>query len=484
MITDFLILSGSTVPQSYNWDEGAPFSPGVAEVSANSTTNYISGYAPGLKVLFANNSVPDSVSIFNNTYLDYTWNFGDYYNDGGNVISLSCVIPVEHIFIMPGKYTISLTQTQTIQETIVDVPQGLCLDKYNLNWYWDNLQCSQVDAKTWNDTQCGAAHAKWWDSELQCFQKYCRFWNWEKLRSVETNNRVKWEETIPGAQYQKRWFFEANDSVCSVPDITTTINTKQQAATKQYIVEVKELSPRAALHSVTQPASGISPYVIRLTPKITKTGSFPIDRIDWDFGDGSPIKTVVRQGDNLNDPELSFNYTYTGDTLDPRNYDALHTYTRDINTYSLFYPSITAYSANTGTSDSCSTLIGPILLPNITPNAIKFTKAKNTLNGILYTAVYDETCTFFTTVTSPQMSGISVKYTTPTNRLQNSFGLLVNYTGNRGLEYPPPIPSNCAQAVLPALEISVLLQEENVTTTGPLSSYDAIMQEDDSYILI
>lgn len=484
MTTDFYIISGSTVLSSYNWDNGNPFNGSVTDIPANSTQNYISGYAPALKVLFANNSTVGNDSIFNILYLDYTWNFGDYYNDFGNVISLSCVNPVEHIFIMPGKYTVSLTQTEVVQQT-VDQPSGPCLDKYDLNWYWDNLKSTQVDNKTWYETQCGSIFAKWWDFETTCLQKYCKFWSWEKLVSTDVNNNVKWEETNNGALYQKRWFYEANDTVCSIPDIVTTSNSNQQITTKQYIVEVVELPPVAALHSVTQPLTGVSPYTVQLTPRATKTGSFPIDRIDWDFGDGSPIKTIVRQGNNFNDPELIYNGIFTADNYDPRNFDVLHTYIRDIKIYPSFYPSITAYSANTSTSDSCSTLIGPIVLPNVGTSNINFIKSKNTADGILYTAIYDNACTFFTTVTSEQKdTNTSVPYTYPTNRLQSSAGLPIFANGNYGLGYPPPIPPTCAQSVLPAPVLSVLLQEENITTTGDLSALDAILQENSSYILL
>lgn len=482
MTTDFYIISGLTVLSSYNWDNGNPFNGSVEDKAAYSTQNYISGYAPALKVLFKNSSISDDISIFNISYLDYTWNFGDYYNDAGNIVSLSCNNPVEHIFIMPGKYTVSLTQTETIQETVVDAPPDLCLNKYNLNWYWDNLNCSQVDAKTWNDTQCGAAYAKWWDSESSCLQKYCKKWSWNKLVSTEIDNNIKWEETINGAQYQKRWFYEANDTVCSIADVITTTNANQQTTTKQYIVEVLELSPVAALHCVTQPLTGVSPYTVQLSPRATKTGSFPIDRIDWDFGDGSPIKTVVRQGNNFNDSELIYNGVYTADSLDPRNFDVVHTYTRDLNVYFSFYPSITAYSSNTGTSDACSTLVGPILLPNVGINSLNFIKTKSALDGVLYTAVYDNTCTFFATVTGVREVDSFTTYTYPINRLQNSAGLPILTDGNNGKNYPPIFSPVCAPPPPPIL--SVLLQEENATTTGDLSALDAILQDDSSYILI
>lgn len=485
MTTDFFIISGSTVLDSFNWDNGNPFNGSVTEVPVYPIQNYITGYAPGLKVRFINNSTVEEDPITNISYINYTWNFGDLYNDSGNIISLSCNNPVEHIFIMPGIYTVSLTQTKTIQETVIDALPDQCLDKYNLNWFWDNLNSSQVDAKTWNETQCNATYAKWWDTQTTCIQKYCKNWSWNNLVSTEIGNNIKWEETTNGSRYQKRWFYEANDTVCSIANIITTTNTEQQITTKQYIVKVLELPPVAALHCVTQPLTGVSPYTVQLTPRATKTGSFPIDRIDWDFGDGSPIKTIVRQGDNLNDPKLIYNDVFNADRYDPRNFDVLHTYTRDINIYSSFYPSITAYSANTSTSDSCSTLVGPILLPNVGINNINFVKTKNATNGILYTAIYDNTCTFFATVTGERETPSFISPTYPTNRLQNSAGLPITNIGNYGFGYPPTIPSTCAQSVLPAPILSILLQEENVTTVGDLSALNIILQEDNSsYILI
>jgi hypothetical protein len=484
MTTGFSLISGSTVPQDYSWDIGLPFTPGITESEAYSTIEYISGYAPGLKVLFRNDSIPDTSSEFNIDYLDYSWNFGDYYNYNGNFISLSCVVPVEHIFIMPGKYSVSLTQTQTTTETVVDAPPDLCLDKYNLNWYWTKMECVNLDSKTWDDTKCTSpTFPKWWDNELVCFQKYCKFWSWERLKCTDTINRVKWEETATGGQFEKRWFFENNDTVCGVPEFLTFTNTQSQTITKQYIVEVKEIMPKARLHSVTQPPLGNSGIAIQLSPQATKCGSFPIDRIDWDFGDGSPIKTVTRQGNNLADVELFNNNIFSGDPLDPRNFDALHTYNRSADMYTMFYPSITAFSANTGTFDSCSTTVGPISLPAVTPNEVKLVKSKNTVNGVLYSIEYNNTCSFVTNV--PGVQNITIPVSTgPQNRLENSYNLPILYFGNNGLGYVLYIDANCNSMVLLVPEISVLLKEENLTTIGDLSALSAIMQESNDYILV
>lgn len=484
MTTDFSILSGSTVPESYSWDVGVPFDTSVTEEQAYSTASYISGYAPGLKVVFDNNSASDDTPTNSTAYIDYSWNFGDNYNDGSNNVSLSCPAPVQHIYLMPGRYTVTLTHTQAFTQTVVDPSPNLCRDKYDINWYWDNLQCSQLDAKTWDQTLCNATYAKWWDLELACFQKYCRQWSWEQLK-CGNSSQTKWEETQTGGVTEKRWQYEANDTVCSTPsDYQTTTDSQQQVTTKQFIVEVKEIMPVAGMYSVTRPITGISPHTVQLTPRTTKCGSFPIDRIDWDFGDGSPIKTVVRYGGNTTDTELVNNEIYSADVLDPRNFDVIHTYNRSADTYPVYYPSLTAYSANTGSSDSCSITIGPIDLPDAN-SQIDIIKIKNTLEGALYTISYDNKCTFVTNVTGVKNIA-QPAYTVPQNNLRDSYGQIVIYFGNNGGTYPPYTPPTCAgyETIIP---VYALVMEENTdidTSTLNLSALSAIMQESDRYILV
>ena len=62
MSTDFTITSGETVLSNYSWDKGAPFTPEIQTVKINLDVQYITGYAPGLKVKFAN------TSSFNNNF--------------------------------------------------------------------------------------------------------------------------------------------------------------------------------------------------------------------------------------------------------------------------------------------------------------------------------------------------------------------------------------------------------------------------------
>lgn len=452
MTTDFTVLSGITVTQTYNWDKGLPFAAGlsagvnpetftVPEVS-DTVFVYISGYAPGFKVFFKNDSSNDPDYIF----IEYNWNFGDFYNDSNNTVSLSCPVNVEHTYVMPGQYTVSLTQTQSKEQAGAFVGETQCLGKYNYQWYWDNLICDRAETVTWDEAACNGVRPKWWDNETQCFQKHCKFWSWYDLQSIsEAANPVTWEQTMSiGSQaiFTKKWAFEANDTVCTSNTDTTFFNTvcsQSQTTIKTAVVEVVELPPVAKLFSVTRPASGVSPLLVQISPRNTTTGSFPIDRIDWDPGDGTPIKTITRY---VTPDSTLFTYTstFSADTLDPRNYDLLHTYRRTIDTYSMFYPSITAYSSSTGTSDSCSLTIGPVTLSSVATN-INLLKGRNTPAGNLYSLQIDNNVTFVTT----QTAGNSINYTSnkPENIIRDSFSTPVVYTGNPGAGYPATYIPTC-----------------------------------------
>lgn len=455
MTTDFTILSGITVPSDYSWDKGLPFTPGLstvitpiavsAEDIPGSETIYISGYSPGFKVYFKNNSTND----IDYQFIEYNWNFGDFYNDSNNSISLSCPVDVEHIYIMPGLYTVALNQTQSKEQTNTFVGPQQCLGKYNYQWYWDNLVCGLAEEVTWDETACDGTLPKWWDNETQCFQKHCKFWSWYDLQSIrEAANPVTWEQTkSTGSQaiFSKKWAFEANDTVCSSNTDTTFFNTicsQSQTTIKTAIIEVFEILPMAKLYSVTRPSSGVSPFSVQITPRTTVPGSFPIDRIDWDPGDGTPIKTVTRYS-APDSTYFTYTNTFSTDIQDPRNYDLLYTYKRNINNYSMFYPSISVYSSSTASQDSCSLTIGPIALSGIS-SSVNLLKVRNTPSGKLYSLQADNNITFVTS----QTANTTMEFVPnqPKNIIRDSFGTPVLYTGNIGSNYPPTYIPSCVPA--------------------------------------
>lgn len=487
MTTDFSILTAFTVPEDYSWDKGIPFEENSTTKVAYTETNYVSGYAPGLDVYFINNSNVGEILFDQNFEISYDWNFGDFYDTATNNTSLSCLAPVRHIYTMPGRYTVTLVHTKIITQS-VDTNPLLCRDRYNINWFWDNLAEITVfpprpDRKTWNETTCLSSFPKTWDPELNCLQKHCRYWSWINTQP-DGRTPTTWEQTHPvGGIYPKRWLYESNDTVCEIPEqpAVVIVDQSRQEIIKQFIVEVKELLPQAGMHSLTRPPAGQSPFTVQLTPRTTVCGSFPIERIDWDLGDGSPIKTVTRAGQPT-DSTFVRNNVFDQDLADPRNFDLVHTYRRNANQYSVFYPSITAYSANTGSFDSCSTTIGPLDFESLNED-VNILKVKNTTDGILYVLDIDNTCSFVTTVTSTE-NNITPLVVEPVNKLKDTYFNIVTYKGNIGNNYPPPVINNCVGFEFVKPLYGLIVEEETLPLTSPLSALSAITQENDSYIIV
>jgi len=61
---------------------------------------------------------------------------------------------------------------------------------------------------------------------------------------------------------------------------------------------------------------------------------------------------------------FAFSGALGDDYEDPRNYDVIHTYVRSATSPATFYPSMTAFAANTYTADSASVMVGPLKYRN------------------------------------------------------------------------------------------------------------------------
>jgi hypothetical protein len=490
MIADFLIYSGITVPSNYSWDKGEPLDGSiVTSDTAYSAQTYISGYAPGLKVTFLNASIEEAK--FN--LIDYNWNFGDFYNDDNNIVALSCLSFTEHTYIMPGKYTVTLTMTQAQREEdkqpeTINPNDSICRGKGGIRWFWDEL--SATKCITWDGAACEyfgglslqpvtSGYDKWWDDELKCFQKYCKLWSWAALKQgyifssprvnptkPVTDNPVTWKETKYNQAFEKKWMNEANGKACVVDIIDIPIVLKQ-TKTLEYAVEVFELPPTAGISCFTQSVTGYSPLTVRFSPSACVPGSFPIDRIDWSFGDNSPIRTVSRYTPLTTDSEIIKTNTFANDSQDVRNFDVLHTYTVNKDTYPVFYPSLTCYSSNTNTSDSCSTIVGPVLLQP-TSQDIQLIKSKNTLKGTIYTFNIDKNLAFTTTtiVTSNKQS-VTVNIPTAPNK-NTIYNALQSY-GYTGDAYPKYVTPSC---LLTADQYNRIITEDSNISRPPTAPED------------
>ena len=214
---------------------------------------------------------------------------------------------------------------------------------------------------------------------------------------------------------------------------TQLLQTKTDTKVKTLSVcTVQEIVPKANLYSVTQPTTGYAPFLVRLTARTTIPGSFPVDKILWDFGDGSERLLVSRYYNEPNS-NLIFTNVLSSDSQDPRNYDVLHTYTRECDTYPVFYPSITAYSSSTNSVDTCSLTIGPVLL-STTDAQFHILKGRNTPYGNLYSAEIDKNITFVATQSATERVYTLIP-TPPPNPIRNSFGQTTLSFGNSGTDY-------------------------------------------------
>jgi hypothetical protein len=320
MSLGFTILSAETVPNTYSWDYGVPFSSNSPLITAtaiiNSTKTNALGRAPGIKVGFEIN--PFFASDV------YIWNFGDAYNENSNIIISQNKQLQEHVYLMPGTYNISLSSA-----------------------------------------------------------------------------------------------------------------TRNLSFTRLSAVTVTEILPKASLFSATRPVSGNTPYTITFSPKNVLPGSFPIDRIDWDFGDGSPIQVVTRFS-ILDSDKFTFTNVFSSDIKDPRNYNPNHTYIRTYDTGGIYYPSLTAYSSSTGSYDACSIGIGPIFIDQIlNPDNLQLLKVRNNNQQKIYWANIADDLAIVTTNNKIKPPTISTFI--PKNKLKDSYNTpSIKFTGNPGsIAYPP-----------------------------------------------
>lgn len=125
------------------------------------------------------------------------------------------------------------------------------------------------------------------------------------------------------------------------------------------------LNPYTGYTTAVSTISGITPITGYFMASGIKAGSFPICRIDWDFGDGNiqrvtrfPFTTATNQG-----LPLVYLATYSYDSADPRNFAVPHVYNNTTVTNQYYNINLSAYACNTNTMISCTgtKLLGPII---------------------------------------------------------------------------------------------------------------------------
>ena len=125
------------------------------------------------------------------------------------------------------------------------------------------------------------------------------------------------------------------------------------------------LSPTTGFTSTASSISGGSPFTVYFNASSIIAGSFPLCRIDWDFGDGL-VQRITRypltQITTQDLPVINIS-AYPYDLNDPRNIVVPHIYTNKTENNQTISVNISAYACNTNTMINCysNNLISPLI---------------------------------------------------------------------------------------------------------------------------
>jgi hypothetical protein len=402
-IATFDPVNITTVKDTYSWDEGTPLVElDLADLTINDPSSILSstnsagveylGYSPFALVTLSSVVTPNPSAIATKVIVD----FGDYYNSESNII-MTDVLSAQyfcHVYIMPGIYTVKMTVVEYVK--LANVTTNLPFDSSKVYfqptdafkelpifWQWCNYQCTTPLAKLnlrsknvpWTKAKFQETNGfTWQESGSPCVKipTQTTLWNWDgqmcSSAGSTTSTPLSWSTVECESCLSRTWDdIEALDlkpNCVEDPYVVVPITTE---FTIEQLVRVVEIPPKAFLEVQQDPSynNRISPYSVRLSPKYVRCGSFPIEKVEWNLGDGSPILTQRRWSVNT-DPIFQDNLEYEVDWKDPRNFDIVHTYIRTPDSGSSFYPSLTCYASSTHTTDCVAGLVGPLKLRSST----------------------------------------------------------------------------------------------------------------------
>lgn len=259
--------------------------------------------------------------------------------------------------------------------------------RFPLSWQWYNFLCQGYNNPknlpiTWNQASFqGPEELTWAGTTGPCLDisTINMIWRWDNIKcNTQANplvNPITWNETSCSEPNNKTW----NDIALNCQDRAPILSAGVKEIIKEATIRVLEIPPKVYLYANDLPPTSLySPLTVRLSPRYIKCGSFPIEKIIWDLGDGSPLLVQRRWANDINEPFV-YNGLFNLDSVDPRNYDVIHTYTRNSITKDTFYPSITAFASSTGTSDCAAIQIGPLQLNSSKTVASRFSLLQNEL---------------------------------------------------------------------------------------------------------
>ena len=263
------------------------------------------------------------------------------------------------------------------------------LQQLPFNWQWYNFLCSSPtnprnNPITWNQSGFQDSNQLIWSGISGPCLEYATesvSWLWNNVScDLSANPLAKvltWDETKCDSSLSKTWDGMGGGNCSQKP---LTLSAKEVTIVKEAFLRVLEIPPVAYLSAIDLTPGKISPLTVRLTPRFVKCGSFPIEKIVWDLGDGSPLLTQRRWSPDSNSPFV-FSDIFNLDWHDPRNFDVIHTYRKLPTSGFSYYPSITAYSSSTGTADCASTIVGPLKLQTFDGSSITLLQNELTDNG-------------------------------------------------------------------------------------------------------
>ena len=260
-------------------------------------------------------------------------------------------------------------------------------EKPIVSWQWYNFLCDST--KNENNTPIlwlssgfqQPSQLTWSGTSGPCLnisQTEQTTWRWDNitLSAGQFNTTMTWDDTLCSSPKNATWDHIKDNCIGSSAPL---VSSSSQTIVHEALIRVLEIPPTAYLE-VSQPINRTSPLTVTLSPKSTLCGSFPIEKIVWDLGDGSPLLTQRRWSNALEKP-FKFSGALGDDYQDPRNYDVVHTYTKTPESEYSFYPSITAYCSSTNSSDCASVMVGPLRLPNMGEKYITFLQNELTEHG-------------------------------------------------------------------------------------------------------
>jgi len=261
-------------------------------------------------------------------------------------------------------------------------------------------------------------------SEAHTFPISSYHWDFGDYYDEQTMTQVVTTDTITRGNFDRGCWKtdQTNHSVVhtyTMPgmyDVTLCVqasNTSTQDCCARYVNEniqpfyvyVEEIYPECCFE-IKSPLSGISPHTINFLASCVTPGSFPICRLEWDWGDGTPIETISRlpypTASNLNQVLTSVN-AFSQDPNDPRNYLIAHTYTNTNILPATFNVTLSVYACNTNSISICTgQSVGPIVYPYdiVEPRHLIKSRYQNSNNDVVYILEGTELNSMYTVVLS------------------------------------------------------------------------------------